>query len=375
MMDNQADLNQLILMLGEAGIRETIPSKLHQFDGTAVKPLLDALQSPDEELRLGVVWAIGQVTNSVLGMELNAVAVEPLLALLQDDSAVNVRLQSLKTLTSIVDPSQRETLEAALIAALNDSGESIRAEAARWLGQYTSEAALEPLRELALNDSSTKVRSRAAYALAYIEPGLETLNALGKPGYETLLAALSDNELSVRLRVIWALGQMKSVAAIRSLANIVESETANYHEKQTAAEALGNIGDNDAIDTLVTAMQFDRHEGVRAAAAEAVGKLGNRRSVQFLIHALHDDVELTVRASAAKGLKHLGETSATEPLIVALSDSSTDVRFRAVEALEVVGDARAVEALEQLIADEQNGKQVRQAAERTLAALTQGEST
>jgi HEAT repeat protein len=272
----------------------------------------------------------------------------------------------LKTLTVIAD---RAALEAGFIKALADSTDTVRAEAARWLGQYESEPALKPLRDLLINDVSDKVRSRAAYALAYIEPDLETLAATDTAGIDALLTGLSDNERSVRLRVIWALGQLKSAAALRSLTNIVESETANYHEKQTAVEALGSIGDANAVETLVVALQFDRHEGVRGAAAEALGKMRDQRSLPFLIHSLQDDVIPAVRASAAKALEELGETSANEPLIIALGDSSTDVRFRAAQALRVVGDSRAIEPLNLLVADEQSGKRVRQAAERALEAL------
>ena len=369
MTDNRADLNQLILMLGEGGIRETIPSKLHKFDESAIKPLLDALQNPDEELRLGAVWAIGQVNNSLLGASLGPLAIEPLVNLLQSDPSARVRLQALKTLALIAGSTHRDMLNTAFITALADSSDVIRAEAARWLGQYRSEPALDALRDLLLNDSSDKARSRAAYALAYIEPALGTLAATGTVGIEALLTALSDSERSVRLRAIWALGKLKSAGAIRSLANILESDSPNYHEKQMAAEALGNIGDPSTVEPLVSALQFDRHEGVRCAAAEALGKLGDLRSLHFLIHTLHNDVVPAVRASAAKALEDLGTSNASDALLIALNDSSPDVLFRVVQALQVVGDSRAIEPLNQLIADEKSGKLLRQAAERAVEAL------
>ncbi len=371
MLDHQSpSLDQLILMLGDSGMRDGVPAKLHQFGEAAIPPLLEALQDEDEELRYGAVWAIGHIGPSILGAALAPQAFGPCEERLHSDPAVRVRLSALNTLVSIRNQLDQDALVEAFTAALSDEQEQIRAEAARWLGQFKNPSPTARLTEMLTGDESEFVRGRAAYALAYIEPELDSLAKTGTDGINALLTALSDPERSVRLRVIWTLGQLQSSAAIKSLSNILETKgDQNYQEKRKAAEALGQIGDKSAVEALVTALQTETHEGVRSSAAEALGMLKDKRIMDVLIRSLTTDTETSVRASAAKALEALGDTAAVDALIQALDDENDDVQFRAIHALRVLGDARAVEALTALCDDPQTSKQSRVAAERALAAI------
>ena len=77
---------------------------------------------------------------------------------------------------------------------------------------------------------------------------------------------------------------------------------------------------------------------VRLEAAEALGKLKNNRAVEPLIEALHDDDE-DVRAEAAKALGEIGSAKAIASLIEALEDNHSEVRESAEEALGRIRDA------------------------------------
>ena len=357
-------------MLGDASTRDGVPSKLHQFGEAAIAPLLEALEQGSEELRYGAVWAIGRVHNSFLGAMLSPVALEPCIKLLNSDESARVRLSALNTLIALADNADHTPISQAFIQALGADQEQIRAEAARWLGQFANPEALEPLHDMLINDPSVLGRGRAAYALAYIEPGLNTLSLTGEIGVDALLTALSDTERGVRLRAIWALGQLKSGKAIKSLTNILEKEGDEYYlEKRKAAEALGQIGDKSAVEALVTVLQTENHAGVRSSAVEALGELGDKRIVEVLVRCLSKDPEAAVRASAAKALESLGEKSAADALISALEDENDDVRYRAAHALQVVGNKRAVQPLSALIEDVHSNKQIRTAAERALEAI------
>ena len=81
---------------------------------------------------------------------------------------------------------------------------------------------------------------------------------------------------------------------------------------------------------------------VRLHAAEALGKIGDERAVEPLIEALNDE-DASVRRGAAVALGRLGAERAVEPLIEALNDEEGHVRRGAAVALGRLGYERAVE--------------------------------
>lgn len=369
MTDSRTELPQLIALLGEAGSRDTVPSKLHQFGESAIEPLIAALQAGDESVQVGAAWAIGRVKDSVLGASLKASALEPLVNCMLHSESGRARLQALNTLALLTDDSNRERLAEPFIAALQDSQEGIRAEAARWLGQNRVTQAADALRELMEHDPGEKVRGRAAYALAYIEPELTILRAAGEMGVEALTTAVKDAERSVRLRAIWALGMLRHRASVRLLASVLDGN-GHFQEKRMAAEALGQIGDGSATESLIMALQFDSHEGVRSSAAEALGALKDQRALAMLIRSLVNDAHPSVRASAARALEMLGDPGAVDALIEALEDSRPEVCFAVARALGSLGDQRAVEPLNALANETQASRHVREAAAKAVETIT-----
>jgi len=103
-----------------------------------------------------------------------------------------------------------------------------------------------------------------------------------------------------------------------------------------AAEALGDIRDNRAVEPLVTALKNDEFSGVRWKAAEALSKIG-APAVEALIGALrHDDDD--VRWKAAVALGEIGDPRAIEPLIIQLCDEDRFVKSHAALALGTIGE-------------------------------------
>jgi HEAT repeat protein len=103
-----------------------------------------------------------------------------------------------------------------------------------------------------------------------------------------------------------------------------------------AAEALGKIGNERAVEALIKAVEDDPDDVVQWIAIEALGKIGDTRAVEPLIEAL-EKWDMTKRMAAAEALGKIGDTRAVEPLIKVLSDSNQDVRKSAVGALEKLG--------------------------------------
>ena len=367
MTDSLPDLDQLIVMLGDSAERDRVPTSLQDYGEAAVQPLIEALQSESEDTREGVLWTINRLRGSVLGTFVAPAAIASLSNMVQQEPSSRLRLQALKTLMVLVGLDDHEVLTQTLLAALGDEYEAVRSEAARGLAQMRDVQALKPLLELVENDPTDRVRGRAAYALAYLEPTLATLRDSGGSASDALIIALKDPELSVRLRAIWALGEMKNGQALQPLSVLLDSQ-ATVQEKRTAAEALGAIGDPKALEPLIMALQFSSEEAVKRAAAAALGDLGDKGAVDVLLHSLRHEPLHSVRASAARALEVLADARALDDLIVALEDDDGGVRLRATLALAAIGDKGAVEPLKKLIAQERS-HQIRAAASQAIEIL------
>jgi hypothetical protein len=81
-----------------------------------------------------------------------------------------------------------------------------------------------------------------------------------------------------------ALGQANSQMCQKLQAALNDSD---WYVRGNAAEALGNIGNREAVPGLIAALN-QSDISVRSNAAEALGKIGNREAVPGLIAALND---------------------------------------------------------------------------------------
>jgi len=119
-------------------------------------------------------------------------------------------------------------------------------------------------------------------------------------------------------------------------------EYENWFVRQSAVTALGEIGDPQAVQSLIKTLE-DENWAVRQSAAIALGKIGDPQAVQSLIKALSDR-NSRVRVSAAQSLVKIGQP-AVQPLIKALGDENWAVRQSAANALGKIDDPQAVQAL------------------------------
>jgi HEAT repeat protein len=87
---------------------------------------------------------------------------------------------------------------------------------------------------------------------------------------------------------------------------------------------------------------------VRARAAESLGQVGDPAAVTPLVKRLEDRSEdREVRTRAAEALGRLGSEEAVEPLLDVLDDPVWHIRYHAIVALGQIGDAAALEGLEE----------------------------
>ena len=104
-----------------------------------------------------------------------------------------------------------------------------------------------------------------------------------------------------------------------------------------AADALGKVGTEKAIDALIAVLEDkDMVKYFRGRAAEALGKIGTEKAIDALIAVLKDkDTDRYLRKDAASALGEIGTEKAIDPLIAVLEDEGMDrdVRGDAADAL------------------------------------------
>ncbi|HLY25458.1 MAG TPA: HEAT repeat domain-containing protein [Aggregatilineales bacterium] len=111
-----------------------------------------------------------------------------------------------------------------------------------------------------------------------------------------------------------------------------------------SAQALGELGDDRAVEALGELIVEDDDENVRSMAAVALGKIGSPDGVPALIEALRDN-RARVRGAAAQALGDIGDGRAVMGLITLAQDGDKMIRLFAIEAISDNRDPRAVSVL------------------------------
>jgi HEAT repeat protein len=191
-----------------------------------------------------------------------------------------------------------------------------------------------------------------------------------RPSSITLDAAIRDlgsKDARVRVAAAHALGDLpagpdaeRAAAALRGVLG-----DPRYEVRCTASLSLGELGDREAVPALL-ALVDDPHREVRQTAIIALGRLRDPRALAPLLTALADGPP-DVRFQAARTLAEIDPAAAYEPLVRALADGDAEVRESVCEALAVVGDRRCAGWVAELLADPRPG--TRFAAASTLAGF------
>ncbi len=206
-----------------------------------------------------------------------------------------------------------------LVAALNDQDHLARVGAAFALGMHEDERATEVL-STALAERDRRVRWGAASLLG---------NLGGEQAITALINTLDDEDADVRRSAVAALVKIGE-AAIQPLLTALKEENRNMHGWNWfawIAYTLSEIGEA-AFQPLIAALK-DQDDFARCWVANALGNIGNKQAVDVLNTALEDDEPL-VRLSMAAALTKLGDVKAIELLITTLKDENENIRYFAV---------------------------------------------
>lgn len=285
--------------------REVVIAAVEVLSGcagtSAPKLLLGLVGTPDSDVQLAVVEAVGRRGDPALASGLTPLMASP-------EPVVRGRtVQVLKQLGW--HPKTREE-EAAFWVASGD----IRRAA------FLGAAAVGPLTSV-LGDTAFQRRVQAINRLADIGD-----SSAVKP----LILALQDKDDVVRVAAADALGRLGDARAKGPLLPLLKSR--NSGVRTAAAAALGAFEDASVVDALVPLLR-DPHWEVRVATLESLGRLHDQRVTEAVAECLRDS-DREVREKAAECIGVLGDARAVAPLVDALVDPDRFVRQWARLALQ-----------------------------------------
>ena len=117
---------------------------------------------------------------------------------------------------------------------------------------------------------------------------------------QSLSKSLNNNDPYVRKEAVYSLGELEDVKSIELLSEVLLNDR-DKDVRVAAADILGDIGGETAIDSLINALQ-DEDKEVRERVMEALGAIGNVRAIQALEGIMSDEEE-EVNETAAEELK------------------------------------------------------------------------
>lgn len=345
-------------------VRITIVEALaHLGDERAVVPLVGKVEDSSVEVRNAVVRALGDLgdmraspalvltlrdQNAEVRREalvalgrLHALDSVDAIAPFAVDHSAPLRLAALDTLGRLATPDALRILVGALGTA-DDAGSSQRRTPLRDAFVHAGQTAIEPLRALLAGSPPAAAASSAAWVLG----ALHAHSAAG-----TIVDALRRGSLppAAALHALAGAGTAAEVPVV--LEFLTDESPAVRSEAADAAFALLDPREPDgrAVEPLAAALRDRRPSNEeRARFAEALGRTGAPRAARILADLVNvRDVRLRLAAIDALGSLQSGE--ADDALIAALASPDAEVRLHSATSLAEAGDARARDALLDLL--------------------------
>lgn len=164
---------------------------------------------------------------------------------------------------------------------------------------------------------------------------------------------------------------MRNIRGLRSSASA---------QRLASAKALAELADQRAVEPLMQTFKADMDRQVLQAVARVLAKIGGEKATQFLLNATAGAIGLSIGDkfmpskdhcfAAACALAERGDTRAVEWFTPLLHHDFVYVRWAVAEALGILADVRAENALKRAL-NEEKEKLVRKTIAKSLAGLRQ----
>ncbi|MBF0519549.1 MAG: HEAT repeat domain-containing protein [Nitrospirae bacterium] len=300
---------------------------LKRWKEQSVPFLIEYLKSPDMTMRANATELLGVIKSQQ--------AVPKLITIFNECDS-EIKRSIIKILSETGGPASSKVI----MGALNDSVLSVRVAAVKALGAMKDHDAVKLLTEK-LSEEDAQIR-RAT---------LEALGSIGdKRAALPMLLMLRDTDMIIRQKAVEYILQVADSEVIPDVIALMRDRDVNV--RRCAVDVLNGLKDPRTSEVLLKAMK-DSDWWVRQIATDALSELKGENIVRFFITMLKDSTDESMRRLAAEFFSKVPDESALEPLIHALDDTDWWVREKAVTALGVLKNKRAVEPLSKLMEDEE----------------------
>lgn len=289
----------------------------------AIEPLLDALESDNQELVLAAAHALGQ---------LKVVAALPALTRILREGDAEPRRVAQEALGVLAEAYPEELL-AVFSPLMEDPAAETRMAAIAVLCKGNFRI-IRPMVFLALKDDSSEVRQSAVAALGS-NPDIAQLDAL--------VLALTDENADVRRVAAEVLGRLQDRRAVDALALALHDE--DPWIRATVVRAIGHIG-TDRAGTLIREAWKDPVGLVCIAALEAWFSFDPDGVFPQLIASLYHDDEEVVGAALALLVTTGRQDWLPAMAEVLINHDHWEVRLRFAQALEQLNGTGCRELVE-----------------------------
>lgn len=295
-----------------------------------------------ETLRFGIDVQVAELLSTLANERIETMA-DDIVLLLSENRSSRVIERAIAYFQAIGDPRGEESARA-VVNAFDTRTETTVLEAIRYLSRTVTEpedATLEVLRT-AVEFAGERVAAEAALALG----------RLGDASSIPDLQRVFDRRESVAVRgnIMLSFGEMGLAAddAVEWLISLAESGAQSNTVRYYAVDALGKIGNADAVPHIRALMSAD--DGMmRAYALSALLALEAEDLDTALLAAIRDD-NWRVRQLAVEGMGDSGDTSHVPAVsFVARRDPDHRVRRSALRSLADLGTADAWDTIRSLM--------------------------
>jgi HEAT repeat protein/MFS family permease len=124
-----------------------------------------------------------------------------------------------------------------------------------------------------------------------------------------------------KVQAVQELGKTRSPMVVKDLAELLEDSSTDVREE--AVSALGEIGDDEALDILLRTLEDPAHADLAPQIARALRRIRSPKSVDALTRQLEEGDRET-KAESVRALGEIADARATEPLLKVLREEDDD---------------------------------------------------
>jgi HEAT repeat protein len=225
--------------------------------------------------------------------------------------------------------------------AKNDPDWEARRTAARHLGHFQRDDAVDELMKIYANDANVEVKKSALRSLA------ETKSP--KAQARLLEVARSDGNAELRKQAVRVLGE-RGEAAVDDLLKLFDTEQVP-EVRRAALQSLSEIKSTRVEDKLFEIARSNDTVDIKKHAIRMLGERVSKRSFEFLsATAQSNDANAEVQVQAVRAISERRSEESVPLLIkIARSHPNQMVRKQAIRSLGESGDPRAVEFFREVL--------------------------